>query len=564
MKRLYPSTTVVTASALSLVLTACGGGGGGGGDDFAATNPPPTGGGIGGSGQSTTSTGTIDGFGSIFVNGVRFETDDAEVIVDGETLDERALRLGMVVVVAGEVNADGRNGVAQRVLYDNQLKGPIAAIETSADGDSKLLTILGVKVVVERLSTVFDDVTYDALAVDDVVEVSGFVGRGESIRATRLEREERFVPGQTRVEARGRVSGLADDQFQLGSILVDASQASVVGEGGNRPLAEGDSIKAVGTLEGDLLVAERIVRAPGLAVSVGDVDDDVRIQGLVSDFVDVGNFLVNGVQVDASGAELLPPGLVLGDGLVVEVEGLWNGDVLIADEVVSRRGRIEIKARVSEVSASGGSVTLDLFPGDITVQVDSRTRLRDDDDDDRRLSLADIMPGNFLEVEAQLLDGNLVATSLRRDDDDDDDLLQGPVEAFNPQVDITVQGVTYLVGDTEYEDRDDNDLTAEAFFAALQIGDLVRIQDDEQADGIADEIEFEERDLLDGEREFICGDDASCDDTTDDDAILDDDDGTGEDDLTEDGDVDDDGDLNEDDDLEDDDLEDDDPEDDAI
>lgn len=531
MTEAYRNRTIATASALSLVLAACGGGGGGG-SDLAANNPTPTGGGIGGSGQSTTSSGTIDGFGSIFVNGVRFETEDAEVIVDGETLDERALRLGMVVAVAGEINADGRNGVARQVVYDNEIRGPIAAIEVSADGDTKLLTILGVKVLVERLSTVFDDVTFDTLAVDDVVEVSGFIGRGDSIRATRLEREERFVPGQTRVEARGRVSALVGDQFQLGSVLVDASQARIVGEGGNSPLAEGDSIKAIGTLEGDVLLAERIVRAPGLAVSVGDVEDAVRIQGTITDFVDPGNFLVNGILVDASQAELLPRSLVLDNGLVVEITGRWEGDVLIAERLVSRRGRIEIEADVSGVDAEAGIVTVDLFPGDISVQVDARTRLRDDDDSNRRLTLADIMPGNFLEVEAQLLDGNLVATSLRLEDEQDDDRLQGPVEAFTAGVDITVLGITYLVGgNTEYEDRSDIALTEQAFFDSLQVGDLVAIEDDELADGIADEIEFENRELLDGEREFLCDDD-SCDDTNEDeggDDVSEEDDLSGED-----------------------------------
>ncbi|MFU8765483.1 MAG: DUF5666 domain-containing protein, partial [Haliea sp.] len=146
---------IATASALALVLAACGGGGGGG-DSVAVSSPPPTGGGgggIGGSGQSTTSSGTIDGFGSIFVNGVRFDTDDAEVIVNGEVRGEEALRLGMVVLVSGEVDDDGVTGTAQRVLYDNELKGPISAIQIAPDGNSKLLTVLGVNVIVEKAGT---------------------------------------------------------------------------------------------------------------------------------------------------------------------------------------------------------------------------------------------------------------------------------------------------------------------------------------------------------------------------------------------------------------------------
>lgn len=88
-----------------LTLAACGGGGGGGGDQLAGVTPPGGGGDIGGGagigGTGFSSTGTIDGTGSIFVNGVRYDIDDAEIFVNGEPATEADLKLGMVVVVAG-------------------------------------------------------------------------------------------------------------------------------------------------------------------------------------------------------------------------------------------------------------------------------------------------------------------------------------------------------------------------------------------------------------------------------------------------------------------------------
>ena len=53
-------------------------------------------------GSRSVSSGTIDGFGSIFVNGIEYETDDAEIVVNGQAADESALRLGMVVDVSGD------------------------------------------------------------------------------------------------------------------------------------------------------------------------------------------------------------------------------------------------------------------------------------------------------------------------------------------------------------------------------------------------------------------------------------------------------------------------------
>lgn len=78
--------------------------------------------GIGGSGY--ISSGTITGFGSIFVNGVEFETSSSTFDVDDDnSLSESDLAIGMRVVVTGSVNADGITGTATSVTYDDDLEG---------------------------------------------------------------------------------------------------------------------------------------------------------------------------------------------------------------------------------------------------------------------------------------------------------------------------------------------------------------------------------------------------------------------------------------------------------
>ncbi len=94
------------------LLVACGGSGGGvGGID--------PGGGIGGSGM--TSSGSISAFGSIFVNGVEYETNGAMITVDGDSATEADLGLGMVVLVIGTVNDDGVTGTAEQVIFDDEV-----------------------------------------------------------------------------------------------------------------------------------------------------------------------------------------------------------------------------------------------------------------------------------------------------------------------------------------------------------------------------------------------------------------------------------------------------------
>ena len=563
MKHTFVPRPLVTSSALALVLSACGGGGGGDLLSAAVSVPPTSGGGIGGSGSSTTSSGSIDGFGSIFVNGVRFETDDAEVIVNGEVRDDDALRLGMVVLVTGEVDDSGTSGTAERVIYDNELKGPTSGIEVSADGDAKLLTILGINVIVERLGTVFDDVTFDTLALDDVVEVSGFTGRGESLRATRVEREGRFVAGQSQVELRGRVTALSGNQFMLGDVSVDASEAALEDFGG-ATLSEGQLVEVRGTLTEGVLTATRIE----LDESVGNRFAEgaaVQVQGAITGYQSPASFRVGGVDVDASAATLQPAGLVLGNGAVVQINGVWEQGRLVASRIASRRGRIKVEGPLGAVDVEAGTLTLQLVPGSVAVTLSQSTRLDDDSDRASILRIGDLVPGDYLEVEAYLDGDRLVATTVERDDDENEQSLQGPVDSFVAGESITILGLTYSTSGAEFEGRDDVDIDADLFFANVQPGDLVKVSDDPVADGIADEVEFEDLVALAGEREFACfGDDDSedgdstddssegCDDFLDDDPLTSGDDDSDEDDLTDDDDLtdeDDDPDDSEDDDL---------------
>ncbi len=55
----------------------------------------------------------------------------------------------MVVLVTGTVD-DGITGTASRVVFDQEVEGPVQTIERDQDGDSMLITVLGVSVIAER------------------------------------------------------------------------------------------------------------------------------------------------------------------------------------------------------------------------------------------------------------------------------------------------------------------------------------------------------------------------------------------------------------------------------
>lgn len=460
-------------------LVACGGGGGGG---VAGIDP---GGGIGGTGM--TSFGTIDGFGSIFVNGVEYETDSAIIEKDGDPATESELGLGMVVVVVGTVNDDGVTGTAERVIFDDEVEGPISVITTSTDGDTKTLTVLGNTVIAERGSTVVDGTTFDALAVDDVVEASGYRDTTGQLLATRIEKKSDFVPGTTEVELKGTVANLTDTQFEIGDFTVDYSTADLT-DVPNATLTEGMFVEVKGTLEGTLITASEVEEEDSLDDNFG-VDSEVSVEGVITDFVDNSSFKVNGVPVDASNAVFSPQGITLEDGMVVEAEGSWDGTTLDADEVELRGGDIRMRAQVESVSTTERTITLRFFGGTVTVSVDNQTSYEDGTGQLENMGLGNINPEDFVRVEALETDSGLLATDVKRDELDDD-RLRAPVDEIDPNVSITLLGITYFTARATFEE---GTLTELQFYDLVQVGTVVQVDDKlPTPDGFADEVDLED------------------------------------------------------------------------
>ena len=57
----------------------------------------------GGSKGSGMSTGTITNFGSVYVNGIKFDTSNASITVNGEEVSEDELHVGMISTIDGTI-----------------------------------------------------------------------------------------------------------------------------------------------------------------------------------------------------------------------------------------------------------------------------------------------------------------------------------------------------------------------------------------------------------------------------------------------------------------------------
>lgn len=482
--------TRVISLALFVTLAACGGGGGGGTATPPPDNTPPDTGGIG---RSGVAVGPIANFGSVIVNGVRYNTDAATFTINDEPGTEDDLSVGQVVVVNGTIDDNGTTGTATDVTFDDNVKGPVQSIDRA----NSRLVVLGQTVLVGP-DTSFDDsispASLDGLAVDDIVEVSGLVDAGGRIAATRIE----LKPAGTPFEVHGVVSGLdaANFRFNINALVVDYSGATLDNFPGGQ-ISDGDPVEAKGTSLGGAgeLIATRVEYENPLVD--GNEGDFVEIEGFITRFVSASDFDVSGVPVTTTTNTVYEGGDAndLGLNIKVEVEGdLDANGVLVADKVDIRRAKaVRATANIDSVNTANDSVVLLGF----TVSVDALTRIEDKSGADvDPLTIADLSAGDYVEVRGDEFpagSGGILATIFERRDADTETELQGFVDTISG-TSFTILGVSIDTGGTTvFRDENDSVISSTDFFNRLQSGSLVKAKGTEVADMAiaAEEVEFE-------------------------------------------------------------------------
>jgi hypothetical protein len=489
---LHRVTAGLLVGLFIVVAAGCGSGGGGGGGSFA--------GGIGGTGA--VAQGAITGFGSIFVNGIEFETDSSSFDVDDDSVaTESDLALGMVVTVTGTINNDGVTGSASSVEYDDEVEGPVGNDPLEdADMITRTFTVFDVTVVVNKNATVFSNTSYESLARNDLVEVSGFYNEDGSLVATRVENEGTLSLGVSEVELKGTVTGFnGSNVFILDGITVTFDGTTDLSDVPGGVIENGQFVEVKGTLETATTVSATRIELEDEGFD--DSEDNVSLEGFVTDFINTGNFRVSGQQVNASAAVFAPASLAgsIADGDKVEVEGPVEAGVLQAVGVEQRAGDVRVSAVVFSRNTAAGTVTLTVVTGqpELTVNIDSQTQLEDSRFEVEPFMLADINTGDFLDVEGYIDgSGNIIASQVQRDEPDRIEL-RGPVDVPPTAGDdfsgsVSVLGIVILTeGPTDFKNEFDGDISGSIFYGQVSDGDLVEFRDEQPADGFAEEVEFE-------------------------------------------------------------------------
>jgi len=399
--------------------------------------------------QQMISGGVVGGFGSIYVNGIKYSTDTAEFVNDKqESLahGEQQLEVGDYVWVEGTLNADGITGVATRVIYDVDLKGTVSAIDPA----NRTFTVLGRSVSINQ-DTVFDDdfavAELSGLSLGAIVEVTGFDQADGSLLATRIDLETSTLETEFKVEGMIAAVDLVNQTLNIAAQAVDFSAALI-----NFTPALNQWVEVYGTLNTESVFVASSVQAEdregeyGLSSGASDrvASALVSVEGMVSALTTVSGFSVNGYAVLTDESTLYVGGdasdINVGTRLLVQGFRAIDSSALVAERIYLRvEANLQVEGQVTAIDLDASTIVV----ADISVVVQPTTQMEDGTGVARRFRLQQLSVGDFVEVSGQYNGSLMTAYRVERDNNDDD------LDSYAGHG-LSVDGVQYYVDDSGF------------------------------------------------------------------------------------------------------------------
>lgn len=337
---LYRTSLLVLLSAF---LLSCGAGGDSSGGGIFSGDVTP---GVGSGGTGVTlahavSIGSVDGFGSIIVNGVRYDISSANVSL----ADEASLQFGMTARVEGTVDTALSTGTATQVTSAADLRGTASGIDTVSGS----LAVMGILVTTDE-ATVYDDglVSLAGLTNGDTVQVYGLPAAPGTLRATRIEK----LAASAAPVVSGAVTSLdtGAQTFVIGNLTVNYAAASFAGGLSASALANGQLVRVRAAVSPAAYVLTATQVEPWYAVPTAN-NVAVALEGVITNYTSLGSFELLGVPMDASSAQITGgPGNAIGNGVKVEVSGAMNNGVLVVT-----------KLKILKIPGTGGPAAFTLI-----------------------------------------------------------------------------------------------------------------------------------------------------------------------------------------------------------
>lgn len=470
-------------AVMALAVASCGGGSGQVGS--AAS---------GGLTGVAVNSGPITGFGSVFVNGVEYNTANAKVQLNGNAGIPDDLKVGMIVKVTGHVDDNGTTGTAQEIDYNSNVRG----IVDSVDPAKSTFVVMGQTVLVDNL-TVFDGTTLAMLAAGNIVEVSGSVDSNGVIHASHVELIKSAFAQGDQLDIRGTISNLdtTNKTFDIGSQTINYSNAALNGV----PSGPRDGMTVLVKSTQGLNAKGQLVASAVEGISndfKAEEGKEIEIKGLVSAFTSASDFSVNGQAVQTTSQTEFEGGSasMIALNIRVEVEGAMDANgVLIATSIkIEPQSAIEVAGDVEAVDATNGTVTV--LGEQFTVT--ANTEYRDESSaQEHYFRIKDIAVGDYLDVRGYASGTTLIATRIERTNPVPGGLVevQGALTSLNAP-NLGLLGLTVVTDGTTTFDLADASTASATFFSTAAVGDVVDVKGTLLGDGTVQATRVDDRGSL--------------------------------------------------------------------
>ncbi len=486
--------------ALSSALAACGGS-----DSSTDSSTGDNGGGNETASSTIVTEGVITGFGSVYVNGERYRSDNATIALDNaQSGTESDLKVGMVVKMKA-TRSGNETPEASEIEYEEEIQGRVDFI----DIDNQAFTVLGQTINFDDV-TEFVGVTDSTLAVGDFVEISGYLNEDGEFYATLVELES----DEDELKVKGNLAGLDTDAqtFMLGELTIDYSQANFE-ELTADDLQDGLAIKVEGSQydsTSDTLIADSIEQKDS---RLDDDVDELEVAGVVGNYdAAAGTFVIKGYQVTLDDDTEFDEGeeADLSNGVRIKVEARNDGESWVAEEIEFQEYRAvgRTEGAVSEIDADNGLITVN----GIEFLTTSQTRYKDDSDADlRQFTFDDIAVNDVLRVIAREdQQGQAIALKIKRLDEEDRDGEVKGVPSDISESGFTLAGVEVIINDETRFKTDDSRISLDEFIALFDGDTELRVEVEGEWDGdqlIAHKVEVDLEDDDDADNGDDDGDD---------------------------------------------------------
>lgn len=434
-------------------------------------------------------TGTITGFGSIYIDGKRYITDNAAVTTNGNTgRSITDLSVGMRVSLLVNESNDGSDSEATQVSYERDIEGQVVSI----DRNNNLINVAGTAIAYNNL-THFIGVSESSLRVGERIEASGIVNQQGQYIASYIEIDnDESNDGQEYTI--GFISNLDvnNQTFELNSLTVNFAEAI-----GDTPSA-GALVKVAGQVVNGVFTATYIdiEGQEDYRQWEDDALNRLEIHGIITALSpDNTTLSINGVVYNIAENVVLEgtSSLIVND--LVEIYVNTDTNTITKIELENEQYRLDgkVKGTISEIDSNAKTITVN----GVLYGIVASSRFEDDNDQFIRfeqLSVNDKVEVVFV-IDSQ---GQRLIQRLERESDDEfqeEWELEGPIQNVDDQLQrFSLNGVEIQVNNQMRLFVDDTLVMITPFFAALTASSNLEVEVEGQfinGEFVVTEIEVE-------------------------------------------------------------------------